>query len=233
MEACSLHPFHPDAVRRYVESLPRLGQLGGNPKDRELNAITYGLARFLSTEQPVFFHEGISLSTLEARIDRAIGMLMRPPSRLFIDAGLDPELARRLPIRLDLGAGRMGGAFIPARLISEFAGQLDAKLERMARRLADAEMDATTALALLADAARYAGERGLGLYEAVDVGAADAPESFPEGAAVVIADRRRVDPMLRKRIEAALKPAKRPGLLTRAFGRGARSEPESRRPPER
>jgi hypothetical protein len=46
---------------------------------------------------------------------------------------------------------------------------------------------------------------------------------MPPGTRIVVADRKRVEPALRKRIELAAKPAKKPGLLARMLGRGARS----------
>lgn len=243
MELCSLHPFDLDTVRQYVQSAT--GKDGVVPRDGRddawwtwvtsearrgyacaaagdaegASALTYGLAQVLATRQPSFFCEGISLTSWEARFDRGIGMLIRPPSRLFMDAGMDIAPARVLPIRLDLGRGMMGGAFIPARLVPDLERLLDARIERVVRRLIDADFDGVAVMGLMLEAARYARERGLGLYEAMDVITPSAPEAMPPGAQVVLADRKRIEPGLRKRLEQAAKPPKKPGLLSRMFGR--------------
>lgn len=243
MELCSLHPFDLETVRQYVQSATgkdgldsqrgrqdawwtwvigeaRRGYACAAAGDEEgASALTYGLAQVLATRQPSFFCEGVCLTSWEARIDRGIGMLMRPPSRLFIDAGLDIAPARVLPIRLDLARGMMGGAFIPARLVPDLERLLDARIERVVRRLIDADFDGVAVMGLMLEAARFARERGLGLYEAMDVITPSAPEAMPPGARVVVADRKRIEPGLRKRLEQAAKPPKKPGLLSRMFGR--------------
>jgi len=236
MELISLHPFDPDVASRYVRAL-----VAGAPPDaawgawwnsaataavdraREgsedaANQISLGLAYALAQEQPVFVHEGFGLTTWEARVDRGVGMLMRPPSRLFVDAGLDRQVVQAMPIRLDLQRGLMGGAYVPARLVGDLYELLDFRLDRMARRLHEAEYDAVALLGLMFEAGSYARERGLGLYEAIDAVGAPIP-----GMVVIEPDAKRLDRELRGRIEQAIKPQKGPGLLSRLLGRGRAS----------
>jgi hypothetical protein len=188
------------------------------------NAVSFGLAQLLATTGPTFAMHGVSLTTIEARVDRGVGMLLRPPSRLFIEASLEAAAARAMPIRLDLSRGLMGGAFVPARLIFDLEALLERRLDRFLRRFADAELDGVAAVGLLLEACATARERGTGLFEALDVVTLEAPESFPPGARVVPGDRRRLDSALRKRLEAAAKPPKPPGLVGRLFGR-SRTDP--------
>jgi hypothetical protein len=243
MEACSLHLLDLEAVGRYVrmlvgdEAAPELGTAdrlwtnrlvaaarGGYARARTgneagANAVSYGLGQLLATAGPSFAMAGLALTTLEARIDRGVGMLIRPPSRLFVEAGLEPIAARAMPIRLDLSRGLMGGAFVPARLVPELEALLDRRLERFLRRFADAELDGIAAVGLLVDACATARQAGVGLYEAIDVIALEAPESWPPGARVIAGERRRLTPALRRRLEEAAKPPKQPGLVARLFGR--------------
>lgn len=235
MELTSLHPFDPDVARRYVrvlrgeEPVPAEWRFfwGGLPanvleqarsgNEQAANNVTFGLAQALARAQPVFFHDGFGLSVWEARTDRGVGMLMRPPSRLFADAGLDAAASRVMPIRLDLQHGMMGGAWIPARLVPDLANLVESRLERMARRLHEGDDDPFAMLGLLLDATRYAQDRGLGLFEAMDVVGPDG--EAPPDVQVVRADRKRLDPEIRMRIEAAIKPPRKPGLLSRVLGR--------------
>jgi hypothetical protein len=136
MEVVSLHPLDLEVVRRYV------AVLGGAPvepawngwfseslradlararggDERAANRITHGLAFALGHSAPIFTGPAFGLSFWEAQVDRPIGMLMRPPSRLFMEAGLDRAVAREMPIRIDMLHGMMGGAWIPARLIEQ------------------------------------------------------------------------------------------------------------------
>jgi hypothetical protein len=217
MEPCSLHPFDLTTVQTYVH------QLAANElaTPASANAITAGLAHDLATKHPTFAHYGLGLTPIEARIDRGVGMLLRPPSRLFGDAGLDQTLSRSLPIRVDLAGGMMGGAFIPARLIPDLQRLIDRRTERFLKRMAEAEMDNVAALGLLIEACQYAIDYDLGIYEAVNVILPDAPESWPPGAKVIGADRKRLDRDLRKRLEEAAKPPKKPGLMARLFAKRA------------
>jgi hypothetical protein len=124
-----------------------------------------------------------------------------------------------MPIRLDLGAGTMGGAHVPARLVPELRRQLEERAERLVRRLIEAELDGVAVLGLLLEATAYAEARGLGLYEALDVITPEAPEADPPGAVLLLPNRKRLDPALRRRLEEAAKPPKQPGLASRLFGR--------------
>ncbi len=255
MEACSLHPLDLALVDRYVRAIaagtddPAVAPLGlpnpgweretvararaayarargdGSRAEAGANAVSYGLALALAAAEPSFAAEGLSLTSLEARIDRGVGMLVRPPSRLFQEAGLDTAVARAMPVRLDLAGSAMGGAFVPARLVPDLARLLEDRTARFLRRLAEAEFDAVAALGLLIGACDYAASRGLGLYEALDVVVPDAPGGDPPGARVVVADRRRLDPALRKRLEEAARPPKQPGLLSRLLRRGPNAPP--------
>ena len=228
MEATALHILDGAVVAAYLRDGIAAAVTGvpASPGRRAVPptaAATAGLAIAMAAAGPSFIHPGISLTTLEARIDRGVGMLLRPPARLFIDAGFDPALARQMPVRLDLAGGApMGGAFVPAHLVPELESLIERRLTRFLHRLADAEMDPVATLGLLLDACATARGRGHGLYESIDVVVADAPATWPPGG-VVLADRKRLDPALRACLEAAAKPpkpAKRPGLVARMLGRG-------------
>lgn len=219
LEWTSLHPLDVSRVAAFVAQLD-----GAAPRDeREANAMTLRLARFLAEQQPIFFHQGLSLTTIEARVDRGVGMLLRPPSRLFVDAGMDPTAARVFPIRIDPNGGMMGGAFMPARLAPNLRQLLDEHMKRVLRRLNEAEYDAVGTLGLLIEATDYAIAKGFGLFEAIDAIDPDNPGSWPAGARVVLADPKRLDRDLRKRLEIAAKPDKKSNLLTRVLGRATPS----------
>jgi hypothetical protein len=149
-------------------------------------------------------------------------MLLRPPSRLFGEVGLATAAARAMPIRLDLSAGTMGGAHIPPRLVPDLRRLLETRTERLVRRLIEAELDGVAILGLMMEIAAYAAERGLGLYEALDVITPEAPQADPPGARIIAPDRKRLDRALRRRLEEAAKPPKKPGLAARLLGRGRR-----------
>jgi hypothetical protein len=106
----------------------------------------------------------------------------------------------------------MGGAYVPERLIGQLDTLLDERLERMAKRLKDAEYDPFPMIGLMHQAVRYAKERNLGLYEAIDV-------VTPEMQTIRAAEKKRMDPALRERIEKAIAEEKKPGLFGRLFGR--------------
>src|SRR3712207_5404150 len=185
------------------------------------NAVSYGLARLLGAVEPVFFVPGLGFTQLEAKFDRGIGMLLRPPSRLFGDAGLETTAARAMPIRLDAAGGIMGGAFMPPAQLPRFRALLEQRMDRLARRLAEAELDAPAFLGVLLEASAYAADRGLGLYEATDVVVPGVAASEPPGLRLIAPDRKRLERDLRRRLEAASRPPKEPGFLARLFGRGA------------
>ncbi len=236
MHIVSLHPIDLKTVRRYVAalngdradpsafgalpaSLPEETARARNGDERAAIRLTYGLARALGGSTPVFTSaDAFGLSFWEAQVDRPLGMLMRPPARLFMDAGLDAAAARAMPTRLDLQIGMMGGAYIPDRLIDQAFQLLDDHMERSVKRLMAAEYDPMASLGLMYEAVSYARERGLGLYEAMDVTGPDG-EGLP-GATVLRPDRKRLDRDLVLRIAAYQKPPKPPGLIQRMFGRG-------------
>lgn len=249
MELCSLHPFSESAVSEFVDLVAGDGSLGtgsgrwpaGTLLDarhaleqlraadsRGPAALTYALARGFAAQSPSYVHVGVSFTTWEARVDRGIGMLMRPPARLMIDAGLDPRIARELPIRLDLQHGTSGGAYVPARLMDQLDRLLDERLERSVRRLIEAEADAVAAMGLMSEAVAYARANSMALFEAIDVVNPDGDALGIPGARVVLADKRRLEKELRARIERAAKPPKKPGLWARLTHRGS---PPSAGPP--
>jgi hypothetical protein len=243
-ELTTLHPYNPAFVARYVavvrgearpdELLPSAGgwveremqraqngyERAREGNERGANAVSYGLARTLAVVEPVFLTPGVGFTQIEARFDRGLGMLLRPPSRLFADAGLDIAPARAMPIRLDAAGGIMGGAFMPPAQTPQFQALLEQRMDRLARRLTEADLDAPAVLGVLLEAAAYAAERGLGLFEAADVIVPGVPESEPPGPRLIVPDRKRLDRDLRQRLEEASRPPKEPGLLARLFGRG-------------
>jgi len=243
MELCSLHPFEESSVQEFVQAITGSARsqsdvIPGNSiaaGKRSLARIergegsgvyemTHALGSFLAERQPSFTHPGLSLSTWEARVDRGAGMLLRPPSRLLIDAGLDPAIARKLPIRLEMSRGMMGGAYVPARLVGQFDQTLELRLERTLRRLSDAEWDGVAVLGLMIEMVAYCRSNGYAIYEAMDVVAPDGVGSNTF-AQVITADKKRLDKSLRVRLEAAAKPPKKPGLLARLTRRGNTEEP--------
>lgn len=249
-EFATLHPYDPQFVRAYVAAvrgelsathlLPaapdwatqelaraqRGYQRALTGDESGANMVTHELARLLGAGMPVYFVPGAGLTQIEARFDRGIGMLLRPPSRLFMDAGMESVAARRMPIRLDASAGSMGGAFLSPALVPQFRAHIETRLERLARRMAEAEMDAPAYVGILLEAAMFAEARGLGLYEAADVVVPGVAESEPPGLNLLQPNRKRLDKPLRQQLEEAAKPPKDPGLFARIF-RGARpSEPQ-------
>ena len=243
-ELSTLHPYDPAFVVRYVaavkgnlaagELLPtaptwadreldrvRLGYArAGTGNEAGANAVSYGLARMLGAVEPVFFIPGLGFTQLEAKFDRGVGMLLRPPSRLFGDAGLEMVAARAMPIRIDAAGGIMGGAFMPPAQMPRFRDLLEQRLDRLARRLAEGGLDAPAFLGVLLEASAYAADRGLGLYEAIDVVVPGVPASEPPGLRLVAPDSKRLERDLRRRLEAAARPPREPGFLARLLGRG-------------
>lgn len=248
-ELATLHPYDPAFVARYVaavkgdltpaELLPnapawaegeidraRLGYArAGGGNEAGANAVSYGLARMLGAVEPVFFVPGLGLTQLEAKFDRGIGMLLRPPSRLFTDAGLEMVAARAMPIRLDASGGIMGGAFMPPGQMPRFRDLLEQRMDRLARRMAEAELDAPAFLGLLLEVSSYAADRGLGLVEAADVVVPGVPASAPPGLRLIAPDRKRLERDVRQRLEAASRPPKQPGFFARHFARGGAAPP--------
>jgi hypothetical protein len=230
MEFISLHPFDKNVAEAYIVAV--LGTREPDPrwaswwrddlrtaldelregKETAANHLTTGLALAMTTEHPAFLQEGFGLTTWEARVDRGVGMLMRPPARIFVDAGVDRRVVEDMPIRIDLQGGMMGGAYVPDRLMDKLDELLDERLERMAKRLKDAEYDPFPMIGLMHQAVEYARERGLGLYEAIDV-------VVPGMNVIQATEKKQMDPALRERIEKAITPEKMPGLFGRLFGR--------------
>ncbi len=233
MELFSLHPLPELEVGTFLRHIASLDQPDDGNTTGDLTSqfwyrriaakpnpspseISFGLAGWLAARQPVFARQGLSLSSWEARVDRGSGMMLRPPSRLFGDAGLDPDIARSMPIRIQGGDAMMGGAYVPARLIGDYLGRLEQHTERSVRRLNEADQDGPELMALLLQAARYASQQGFGLYEAVDLlDGADA-SSWPPGAKVIprATDRSEVE-----QIRLASLPPKEPGLIARFLAR--------------
>jgi len=239
MELCSLHPFDEAVAHEFLQRVSSgalvgsAGPAAGNHirarrafeeietgGERGRFELTLALARELAEHHPTFFQAGICLTSWEARVDRGIGMLMRPPSRLMIDSGIEPAVARTLPIRLDLSRGMMGGAYIPARLVPDFELLLEARLERTVRRLIEAEWDGVEVIGFMMELAAYARGNGLAIFEAMDVVTPNGEAPSIPGARVISADRRRLDKEVRKRLELAAKPPKKPGLWRRLRPKG-------------
>lgn len=233
MDRYSLHPFPDTATRAYLDLIERsrTGDASvatenstpfwfrrlvstSNPKP---NDVSFGFVAWLATQQPSFAATGLGLSPWEARIDRGSGMLLRPPSRLFVDAGLDVALARRMPIRIAAGDTMMAGAWVPPRAVDAYAERLDRLFDRSIRRLVDAELDAVTMMGLMTEAVTYARDRGMGLIEAIDLIDPTDARSWPTGANVIA---RPTDRALVARIEEATRPPKQPGLIRRLLGFG-------------
>lgn len=239
MEMVSLHPIEERVVVDYVATLqgtivdPRVDEWLGAPvkliHDRAAtgsevaaNQITTGLALALARVGPLYASQPFGLSFWEAQVDRSMGLLMRPPARLFQEAGLDRRVARGMPIRLAAQAGMMGGAWIPARLVPEALAGFHDHLERSARRLQEAELDAVRALELMHTALTDARDRGLGLIEAQDL---VVPGMSIPGVTIVGPDVGRLPAELQMRILETITPPKKPGLFDRLLRRVDVAEP--------
>ena len=240
MEIMSLHPLDDDVLARFgaavrgdaepepqwvpwwPEKLPVLFERIRVGDERAANEVTVRLAYALGQAHPTFAAPGFGLTLWEARVDRGVGMYLRPPSRLFREFGFELDVLRSIPIRVDTNLGIMGGAYIPSHLLPKVRDLLDQREERMARRLREAEYDPVIALTLFRDAVDYALDRNMGLFEALDA-VGPGGESIFDGD-VVIGSRDRVPKAERKRIDEISKPPKKPGLFKRLIGRG---EPES------
>jgi len=236
MDVISLHPFDPVIAERYVAALngreppqptwtawwsaalPKALVQARVGDERAANRISLGLAWALAQAQPSYLIPGFGLSTWEARIDRGVGMLLRPPSRLFLDAGMDASTSRALPIRLDYQMGMMGGAYVPPRLVAQLHELLETQFERTVRRLIEAEYDPFVILGPVHEAIDRARLQGHGLFEALDAFGADG-QGMP-GMQVILADPKRMDKALRARIELARREPRKASLLARLLGRG-------------
>ena len=250
MQLASIHPVDLAVATRFGEALtaPGTGPAVGVPaidgtrwlrdrigaaqaglatanagRESGANAVSLALAQVLAAAQPSFVHEGVSLTMIEASIDRGVGMLLRPPSRLFTELGVPIAAARTMPIRLDQSSGLMGGAYLPASLVPRFRDLLVERDVRFVRRLHDSGYDAIAVYGLLLELATYAADRDLGLIEAVDAVVPDDPRANPPGTRIVTADARRLDRATVQRLTDSLRPPKR-SLMDRITGR---------RPPEK
>lgn len=243
MQPSALHPFDPAIAEPFVLGLRGVANTAHLPgldpiwseqilstaragyerasagQERGFHEITAAFGQTVAAFHPTFQHDGLSLTSWEAQIDRGAGMLLRPPARFLIEAGLDPVIARQLAIRLDFTLGMMGGAYVPPRLVPQLASLLEHRFDRLVKRLVAAEIDPLPHMSLLIEAVTYASERGLGLYETLGVVVPEAAHALPPGTQVVVFDRKRIDPELRKRIELAAKPVKEPGRLSRLLNR--------------
>lgn len=248
MELMSLHPLDDRVVARFTQAA--LGEIAPEtdwerwwpPKvpvlfermragdERAANELTLALAYALGTRHPTFAAPGFGLTMWEARVDRGVGMYLRPPSRLFRELGVELEVVRTMPIRLDTAMGMMGGAFVPSHLIPKVGELLEAREERIARRLREAEYDPVVTLGLFREAVGYAQEHGLGLFEALDAVGPAGEAIF--GGTVILGDRKRVPKDERKRIDEASKPPKKPGLLGRMVGRRQSASENGHLPPD-
>lgn len=248
MEIMSLHPLDEQVVERFVTAVtgdaapapewqpwwpsqvPVLLERMRAGDERASNELTLRLAYALGTQHPSFAAPGFGLTLWEARVDRGVGMYLRPPARLFRDLGLELDVLRSMPIRIDTALGLMGGAYIPPHLLPKVKELLETREQRMARRLREAEHDPVVALTLFNDAVDYALERGLGLYEALDAIGPEGQAVF--GGEVIVGSRDRVPKSERKRIEELSKPPKKPGLLQRVLGRENPDSANGHHPPE-
>jgi hypothetical protein len=248
MEIMSLHPLDDQVVARYVgavtgavepdpawqpwwpREVPVLLERMRAGDERAANEITVRLAYALGQRHPTFAAPGFGLTLWEARVDRGVGMYLRPPSRLFRDLGIDLDLIRYMPIRVDTNLGVMGGAYIPSHLLARVKALLTDREQRMARRLREAEYDPVVALWLFNAAVDYALERGMGLYEALDAVGPAGEAAF--GGEVIVGNRERVPKVERKRIDELSKPPKKPGLLQRVMGRSGTNGQNGHHPDE-
>jgi hypothetical protein len=239
MEFCTLHPINEQHVKAYVEqatslvspevrdalwSGSRASSRGSNRParltERQSQEVSFALAQVLARQYPVFAADGLSLTTWEARVDRGLAMLIRPPARLLAEAGIDPAVVRGMPIRLDLTFGMMGGAYLPARLIPEAEVLLERNLRRSVRRMTDADMDAQQLQAMMIEAVRYARSNSVGLFEAIGLVDPYDSATWPTTMMVRAAP---TDQELVERIAQAAKPDPKPGLLSRLRGRIVRT----------
>lgn len=228
MHQVCLHLYSPDIATQYIQSLrgeetpawswwqtdlPEF--ITREVSEMEANRITGGLAMAMAEKNPTFYFDPCSLTHWEAMIDRGVGMLMRPPARIFVDHGHNPYLLDKMPIRLDMQGGfPMGGAWVPPHLIPKLHEMVEQRLELWAKRIHEAEMDPYPMLTTFYLATEEAKKNGLGLMESMDV--------LPPGSPVVeTPDRKKMDPALRERIDAAIKEDKQ-SLIDKLFRRGAR-----------
>lgn len=226
MHQVCLHLYSPEIATRYIESLrgevdPAWSWWQGDlaefirkeVSEDEANRLTAGIVLAMAEELPTYYYDGVGLTHWEAMIDRGVGMIMRPPARIFVDHGHNPYLIDKMPIRLEMQGGfPMGGAWIPPHLVPKLHEMVEQRLDLWAKRIHEAEMDPFPMLTTLHMATEDAKNRGLGLIESMDV--------LPPGTQIVATpDRKKMDAAMRTRIEAAIAEEKQ-GLIDRLFRRG-------------
>lgn len=222
MQLITVHMYSPDIAEQFVRALrgdtvpdwswwdSDLPDLVKKPLDENsANRITTALARAMAEANPTFHLEGFGLTPWEAMIDRGIGMLMRPPARVFVDNDIHPLIVHSMPIRLDLQGGIMGGAWIPPHLVEKLDELVDKRLELWAKRLQEAEHDPYPMLATMRMAVDQAKSSGLGLIEAINI-------LEPGTQVIETPQKKKMDPALRARIDAALQEEKQ-SLIDKLF----------------
>lgn len=226
MQLISLHLYSPEIATHYINSLrgeeaPEWSWWQDDLKEfasrevteDEANRLTTGMALAMSEKLPSFYYDSCSFTHWEAMIDRGIGMLMRPPARVFVDHGHNPYLIDKMPIRLEMQGGfPMGGSWVPPHLIPKLQEMVEQRFDLWAKRLHEAEMDPYPILATLHMAVEEASKRGLGLMESMDV-------LQPGSQVVETPGRKQMNPAMRERIDAAIKEEKQ-SLMDKLFRRG-------------
>ena len=226
MHQVCLHLYSPEIATQYIQSLrgeqspawswwqsdlPEF--LTREVSEAEANRLTSGIVLAMAEQYPTFYFDATGLTHWEAMIDRGVGMLMRPPARIFVDHGHNPYMIDKMPIRLEMQGGfPMGGAWVPPHLIPKLHEMIDTRLDLWARRLHEAEMDPYPMLTTIHMATEAAMEQGLGLIESMDV--------LPPGSRVIeTPDRKKMDSAMRERIDLAIKEEKQ-SLMDKLFRRG-------------
>lgn len=226
MQLVSLHLYSPEIATKYINSLRGEETPGWDwwqddlpefmareVSEEEANRLTSGIALAMAEQYPSFYYDYCGLTHWEAMIDRGVGMLMRPPARVFVDHGHNPYLIDKMPIRLEMQGGfPMGGAWVPPHLIPKLREMIEQRFDLWAKRLHEAEMDPYPILTTLHMAAEEAGRQGLGLMESIDV-------LTPGSQVVQPPDRKQMDPVMRERIDRAIKE-ERQSLIDKLFRRG-------------
>ncbi|HRA47004.1 MAG TPA: hypothetical protein PK819_02925 [Thermomicrobiales bacterium] len=210
----TLHPITMADVTAFLQSAQGPGDAANlawleTVGDKGMQRVLSNLALYLAQRYPTFYFEDVSLTFWEASIERGLGMLLRPPSRLLTDGGMDRLVAARFPIRLDQYGGPMGGAYIPASLVLQAVELLESKHVRQVHRLHDAGLDPVANLGSMIVALRTAAELGTGVFEAARIALP------PNAQNVTVAAREGLPEDLRHMLELAAKPAKTPGLISR------------------
>ena len=225
MQLISLHLYSPDLATDYIRALrgetaptwdwwqqDLVEKMEEEVSEADACRVTGGMAMLMADSFPSFHADGAGLTQWEAMIDRGVGMIMRPPARIFVDHGHNPYLIDKMPIRLDLQGGfPMGGAWIPPHLIPKLHEMIEQRMDLWAKRIQEAEMDPYQMLGTLQLATDAAMKDGLGLMESSDI--------LPPGTPVIQSpERKKMDPGVRNRIDAALQEEKQ-SLMDRLFKR--------------